>query len=69
VLVPRLYGLRTARLAVPLTQKELAEATGLHPVTISDLERLEADARPDTIRRLAKALGVEPVVLMRRPEQ
>jgi transcriptional regulator with XRE-family HTH domain len=66
--VPVLHGLREARLAKALTQRELAEAAGVHPVTVSDLERGKS-AGPKTMRKLAGVLDVEPVVLMRRPRE
>jgi predicted ATPase/DNA-binding XRE family transcriptional regulator len=45
------------RLALGLTQSELAERAGLSPRGISDLERgVRTRAHPDTLRRLAKAL-------------
>jgi tetratricopeptide (TPR) repeat protein/transcriptional regulator with XRE-family HTH domain len=51
--------LRELRSRARLTQEELAEATGLSPRSISDLERGIATApRRDTIRLLADALGL-----------
>lgn len=52
--------LREWRLRRFLSQRELAEASG---ITQSTIARLETDAqrpRPKTIRVLAKALGIEP---------
>jgi tetratricopeptide (TPR) repeat protein/transcriptional regulator with XRE-family HTH domain len=51
--------LRTLRAEARLTQEELAEASGVRPRSISDLERGVA-GRPqrDTARRLADALGL-----------
>jgi transcriptional regulator with XRE-family HTH domain len=52
--------LRKLRTAARLTQEELAEATGLSPRSISDLERGIATApRRDTIRMLADGLGLD----------
>jgi tetratricopeptide (TPR) repeat protein/transcriptional regulator with XRE-family HTH domain len=52
--------LRKLRTAARLTQEELAEATGLSPRSISDLERGIATApRRDTIRMLAEGLGLD----------
>jgi tetratricopeptide (TPR) repeat protein/transcriptional regulator with XRE-family HTH domain len=52
--------LRQLRTAARLTQEELAEATGLSPRSISDLERGIATApRRDTIRMLAEGLGLD----------
>ncbi len=50
---------RRYRLSAGLSQEELAERSGLSARTISDLERgLSAAPRPDTIRMLAKGLGL-----------
>ncbi len=55
--------MRQLRAEARLTQEELAEAAGLSPRTISDLERgLSRTARPDTAGMLADAIGLaEPV--------
>ena len=51
--------LKALRIAVGLTQAELAESSGISERTVSDLERgLRASAYPSTARRLAAALGV-----------
>ena len=50
--------LRQLRAEAGLTQEELAEAAGLSPRSISDLERgINLTARKDTARLLADALG------------
>ena len=55
---------RALRLGAGLTQAELAERSGISERTVSDLERgLRASVYPDTARRLAAALAVEPHVL------
>ena len=43
-----------------LTLRELEEESGVSYNTIWRLENGYTDARPSTIRKLAKALGVEP---------
>ena len=49
--------LRQLRTGAALTQEELAEAAGLNPRTVSDLERgLATTPRKDTVRLLADAL-------------
>ena len=49
--------LRELRVAARLTQEELAEAAGLSPRTVSDLERgVNRTAHKDTARLLADAL-------------
>jgi tetratricopeptide (TPR) repeat protein/DNA-binding XRE family transcriptional regulator len=51
--------LRELRAGARLTQEELAEATGLSPRSISDLERgIATTPRRDTIRLLADGLGL-----------
>lgn len=52
----RLYALRRER---ALTQDELAEEAQIHKVTISDIERGERKASARTLKKLARALGVE----------
>ena len=55
--------LRQLRAEARLTQEELAEAAGLSPRSVSDLERgINRTARKDTAELLAGALGLaEPV--------
>jgi tetratricopeptide (TPR) repeat protein/transcriptional regulator with XRE-family HTH domain len=51
--------LRTLRAQAQLTQEELAEASGVRPRTVSDLERgVATTPQRETIRRLADALGL-----------
>ena len=51
--------LRRLRAEARLTQEELAEAAGLCPRSVSDLERgINRTARKDTARLLADALGL-----------
>ena len=51
--------LRQLRAGAGLTQEELAEAAGLSPRSVSDLERgIHRTAREDTARLLAGALGL-----------
>jgi transcriptional regulator with XRE-family HTH domain len=51
--------LRTLRVAAQLTQEELAEASGVRPRTVSDLERgVATTPQRETIRRLADALDL-----------
>jgi len=52
---------RRKRLELALTQRELAEASGLDPSAISYLERGSRRARLSSIKRLAAALGCEPL--------
>jgi len=51
--------LRTLRTKARLTQEELAEASGVRPRSVSDLERgVAVTPQRDTVRRLADALGL-----------
>ena len=52
--------LRELRRRRVLTLRELEEESGVSYNTIWRLENGYTDARPSTIRKLAKALGVEP---------
>jgi len=53
--------LREARKAASLTQEELENLSGVDQTTISRLERESAPKpTPDTVDRLAKALGIAP---------
>lgn len=56
VTLPRLKDVREAKL---LTQRELADAAGVHEITISRLERGDK-AQFATVKKLAKALKVKP---------
>ena len=57
--------LRRLRRARALYQRDLARITGIAQDTISQLETGKREAQPRTIRRLAKALSVEPSTLMK----
>ena len=56
--------LRKARTRRLLTQQELAEKAGVSPSTIVNIERDQAEPHFRTIRKLAKALDVEPTSLL-----
>ena len=61
--MPRIDGekLRTVRDERLLSQRELAEKAALSPTTILKLEAGRvADPHPRTVRKLARALDVEP---------
>jgi transcriptional regulator with XRE-family HTH domain len=53
--------LRDAR---ALTQEELAEKAGITVAAVSRIERNNAEPRPTTRRKLARALGVDPSELL-----
>jgi transcriptional regulator with XRE-family HTH domain len=57
----KLKGARTRRL---LTQDELAEKAGVSQSTIANIERNNAEPQFRTIRKLAKALDVDPTELL-----
>jgi transcriptional regulator with XRE-family HTH domain len=57
--------LRRLRRQAALSQQELAERAEITQETISRLERGHHAARGSTLRRLAKALGVQPHELMK----
>ena len=53
--------LRDAR---ALTQEELAKKVGITVAALSRIERNQAEPRATTRRKLAQALGVDPVELV-----
>jgi len=57
-----LFELMRQRRLAKLTQRELAARAGIHPETISRLERGAVVGSPgaDTLRRLAAALALTP---------
>jgi transcriptional regulator with XRE-family HTH domain len=59
----RLLGLRALRLDRALSQRDLAAAAGVAQATITRLEQGHRAAYPSTVRKLAKALGVDPLAL------
>lgn len=59
--------LRTARLRRFWSQTDLARASGVSAHGISRLENDSRTARMSTVRALADALGVEPLVLLADP--
>ena len=56
----KLGRLREERKRSRLTQEELARASGVNRVTIARLETSATRAKPETTRRLARALKVRP---------
>jgi len=53
--IARLAQVRQAR---GMTQEQLAEASGVHRVTIARIETGEVSPKAETLKRLADALGV-----------
>jgi transcriptional regulator with XRE-family HTH domain len=60
--------LRRIRKERLLTQVDLSEMTGVAQDSISALETGKREAHPGTIKKLAKALGVEPRELIKEQE-
>jgi transcriptional regulator with XRE-family HTH domain len=60
--------LRDLRKRALLTQKELAERSGVGVTTIIRIERNQVEPHGSTIRKLAEALEVEPQELVRRAD-
>ena len=51
-----------------LTQAELADRSGVSLSTVSRLEQTSWPVRAGTIRKLAHALGVQPIALTRQDD-
>lgn len=62
-----MQALRQLRRIKGLSQKDLAKAAGVGQDTISGIESGRHEPRPSTIRKLAKALNVEPQELTAPP--
>jgi len=58
--VRKLERLREERKRSRLTQQELAKLSGVNRVTIARLETGASKAKPETARKLARALKVSP---------
>jgi transcriptional regulator with XRE-family HTH domain len=52
--------LKDLRLRRAMSQRKLAEASGMSQRAIVDLETNRREPHPSTLRKLAEALGVEP---------
>jgi len=57
---------RRYRLALGLSQEELAERAGVHRTYVGMLERSEKNVTIYNIERIAKALQIAPDVLLRK---
>ena len=60
-----LPSLATHRRQQGLTQRQLGELADVAHTTVQRLESLKRGAYPQTLRKLAIALGVEPIDLLR----
>ena len=56
--------LRDLRVRRALTQEELAEKAEVGTTTVARLERNESEPHMSTLRKLARALGVDPAELI-----
>ncbi len=56
--------IKTLRIRRALTQEELADKAGLSKNAVNRLELNKAEPRMSTLRKLAKALDVEPAELI-----
>ena len=63
-MLPKLRALRATRERQFLTQAELAARSGVSRVTINRIEQQALEPRFSTIRKLARALRVQPVELV-----
>lgn len=63
----KLRGLASARMRAGLTKSELSRLAGVSQPSLSRLEYLDYAATPETIIKLARALGVHPNALVRKP--
>jgi transcriptional regulator with XRE-family HTH domain len=59
-----LPGLRPVRRRLGLTQRQAASRAGIAQQTVCKLETLHRGAYPQTLRKLAAALGVSPAELV-----
>ena len=60
--------MRRLRRERALSQRDLARAAGVGLDAVNRIETGRRDALPSTVRKLAKALGVEPRDLMKGEE-
>ena len=59
--------LERLRLRAALSQIELANKAGVTPAAVNRIERNRVEPQMRTVRKLAKALDVEPHVLIEGP--
>jgi len=57
--------IRNARLKLGLSQEHLADKVGLHRTYIGSVERAERNVTIDNIERIAKALGISVIELLK----
>jgi len=59
------HNVRARRKLLGLSQEALAERAGLHRTYVGSIERAERNVSVDNIDRLATALGIDPVDLLK----
>jgi DNA-binding XRE family transcriptional regulator/predicted RNase H-like HicB family nuclease len=62
-------GVRRMREELGLSQSQLAERVGVSKQAISQLESPDANIRMDTLERIARALGLEVDIVLRRRDE
>jgi len=60
--------LRRIRIEKAVTQEDLSDQSGFHRTYVSQVERSMANVSIDNLQRLADALGVSPLALLRPDE-
>ena len=55
---------RGFRKRLKLTQERLADHADLHPTFVGDIERAKANMTIETLKKISKALKVEPQILL-----
>lgn len=63
-MLPKLKALQAIRESQFLTQAELAAKAGISRVTVNRIEQQEIEPRFSTVKKLARALKVEPRTLV-----
>ena len=61
--------LRRERSTRGFSQEQLADACGLHRTYIGGIERCERNITVSTLERIATALGIDPIALLKDIEE
>lgn len=62
------YNVRSARIAMGISQDELAHLSGLHRTYVGGVERAERNISVNSLAKLACALNADPAALLRAVE-